>query len=220
MSLDCAAWTRYEPSPFRLNATSTTAATAISEATVMPVTVVMGTAALRRMCRRITHRAGIPRLTAVCTCSRSPSARIAARVTRATIASDAVARAMAGRVRCLTSLRKPVPLPSAGNQRSFTANRMISTIAATNAGMAAETAVTTRVLVSNLPCRSPDTTPRPMPSTTMMRDAYRTSPAVVQIRDAISVDTFSCSVIEIPRFPCSALPSQYQYWARNDSSRW
>ena len=30
----------------------------------------------------------------------------------------------------------------------------------------------------------------------MMRDAYRTSPAVVQIRDTISVDTFSRSVID------------------------
>ena len=136
------------------------------------------------------------------------------------MASDAAARAMAGRVKCLTLLRKLVPFPSAGNQPSFTANTMISTIAATNAGMAAETAVTTSTLVSSGPDRSPDTMPRPIPSTTMIRDAYRTSPAVVQIRDAISVDTFSRSVIEIPRFPCSALSSQYQYWARNDSFRW
>ncbi len=126
---------------------------------------------------------------------------------------------MAGRVKCLTLLTKLVPFPSAGNQPSFTANSMISTMAATNAGMAAETAVTTSALVSNAPGRSPDTMPRPIPSTTMIPDAYRTSPAVVQIRDAISVDTFSRSMIEIPRFPCIALSSQYQYWARNDSFR-
>ena len=136
------------------------------------------------------------------------------------MASDAAARATAGRVKCLTLLRKLVPFPSAGNQPSFTANTMISAIAATNAGMAAETAVTTSTPVSSGPDRSPDTTPRPIPSTTMIREAYRTSPAVVQIRDAISVDTFSRSVIDTPRFPCSALSSQYQYWAGNDSSRW
>jgi hypothetical protein len=33
----------------------------------------------------------------------------------------------------------------------------------------------------------------------MITDAYNTNPAVVQIRDAISVDTFSRSVIELPR---------------------
>ena len=60
----------------------------------------------------------------------------------------------------------------------------------------------------------------PMPSTQIRTDAYSTSPAVVQIRDAISVDTFSRSVIEMPRFPCSALVSQYQYWAKNGWLRW
>ncbi len=162
----------------------------------------------------------MPRLTAVCTCSRPASSRIAARVTRATMASDATASANAGSVKWRTLLSKLVPFPSAGNQRSFTANSKISAIAATNAGMAAQTAVTTSVLVSSRPGRSPDMMPRPTPSTTMITDAYRTSPAVVQIRDAISVDTFSRSVIEIPRFPCSALSSQYQYWARNGSFRW
>ena len=43
---------------------------------------------------------------------------------------------------------------------------------------------------------------------------------MVQTRDAISVDTFSRSVIEIPRFPCSALSSQYQYWVKNGWFRW
>ena len=92
-------------------------------------------------------------------------------MTRATMASDAAARAMAGSVKCLTLLRKPVPFPSAGNQPSFTANTMISAIAATNAGMAAETAVTTSMLASSAPGRSPDTMPRPTPSTTMITDA-------------------------------------------------
>ena len=113
-----------------------------------------------------------------------------------------------------------MPFPRAGNQPSLTANTRMSTIAATKAGMAAETAVVTSVLVSNAPGRSPERMPRPIPSATMIRAAYRTSPAVVQIRDAISVDTFSRSVIEIPRFPCSAFLSQYQYWARNGSFRW
>src|SRR5262245_28409194 len=136
------------------------------------------------------------------------------------VASDAAARATAGRVKCRTLLRKSVPPPSAGNQRSLTANSKISTIAAMNAGIAAETAVTTSVVVSSRPGRSPDTTPRPTPRITMIRDAYRTSPAVVQIRDAINVDTFARTAIEIPRFPCSTLSSQYQYWARNGSFRW
>ena len=109
----------------RLNATSTTAATAISDAIVMPVIVVIGMAALRRMCRWITLRAGMPRLTAVCTCSRSPSSRIEARVTRATIASDEMARAIAGSVKCRMLLARSVPLPRAGNQRSLTANSRI-----------------------------------------------------------------------------------------------
>ena len=186
----------------------------------MPVTVVIGMAALRRMWRWISWRPGMPRLTAVCTCSRRPSSRTDARVTRATIASEEMARAIAGSVKCRTLLRKSVPFPSAGNQPSLTANTRMSTIAATKAGMAAETAVVTSVLVSNAPGRSPERMPRPIPSATMIRAAYRTSPAVVQIRDAISVDTFSRSVIEIPRFPCSAFLSQYQYWARNGSFRW
>src|SRR5262249_4037364 len=79
------------------------------------------------------------------------------------------------------------------------------------------TAVTTSVVVSSRPGRSPDTTPRPTPRITMIRDAYRTSRAVVQIRDAINVDTFSRTAIEIPRFPCSTLSSQYQYSARTGS---
>lgn len=37
---------------------------------------------------------------------------------------------------------------------------------------------------------------------------------MVQIREAISVDAFSRSVIEMPRFPCSAPVSQYQYCTR------
>ena len=93
----------------------------------------------------------MPRLTAVCTCSRSLSSRIAALVTRATMASEEIARAIAGSVKCRRLLTKSVPLPSAGNQPSFTANTRISTIAATNAGMAAEIAVTTRVQVSSEP---------------------------------------------------------------------
>src|SRR5262249_5120133 len=152
--------------------------------------------------------------------SRSPSPRIEARVTPATIARDPPAKCAAGREECRAVLRKPVPFPSAGNQRSLTANSKISTIAAMNAGTAAETAVTTSVVVSSRPGRSPDTTPRPTPRTTMIRDAYRTSPAVVQIRDAIQVDTSARTAMEIPRFPCSTLSSQYQYWARNGSFRW
>ena len=93
-------------------------------------------------------------------------------------------------------------------------------MAATKDGIAAETAVTTSVLVSRNPGRSPATMPMPIPNTRISTDAYRTSPAVVQILDPIRVDTFSRSVIEMPRFPCSALPSQYQYWARNGSFRW
>ena len=111
-------------------------------------------------------------------------------------------------------------MPSAGNQPSFTENSRISTIAATNDGIAAEIAVTTSVLVSRNPGRRPATMPMPIPNSRISTDAYSTSPAVVQILDAIRVDTFSRRVIEIPRLPCSAFVSQYQYWAKNGSFRW
>ena len=101
------------------NAVSTTADTAISDATVIAETVVIGIAALRRMCRRITWRVGMPRLIAVCTCSRSASSRIAARVTRATIASEASASATAGSVKCRMSADEAAcPSPARGTSRA------------------------------------------------------------------------------------------------------
>src|ERR1700722_2250755 len=87
-SFDSAACTRYAPSPFRLNAVSTTAATAISEAIVMPDTVAIGIAALRSTCRRMSWRAGRPRLMAVWTGSRPASSRAAARAPRDTPPSE------------------------------------------------------------------------------------------------------------------------------------
>ena len=69
--------------------------------------VVIGIAALRSTCRRITSRNGMPRLTAVCTCSRPSSSRTEARVTRATIAIDEMARAIAGSVRCSIAVEEP-----------------------------------------------------------------------------------------------------------------
>ena len=59
-----------------------------------------------------------------------------------------------------------------------------------------------------------------MPTTQMISDAYSTRPAVVQARPPISVVTLSRHSIEVPRLPCSALASQYQYWARNGWFRW
>src|SRR6266566_507426 len=183
-SFDWAAWTRYAPSPFRLNAVSTTAATAIKDAIVMPATVVIGIAAFRRTWRLITCLPGIPRLTAVCTCSRSPSPRTDALVTRATIASDEIASAKAGNVRCRMLSTRPAPLPMAGNQPSFTANTRMSTIAATNAGMAAEMAVTTTVLVSSTPGRSPATSPIPIPNTRISSMASRRAKNLQRIASA------------------------------------
>jgi len=63
---------------------------------------------------------------------------------------------------------RPLPLPRAGNQRSRTANRPISTIAATKEGMAAVSAVVTRELVSSSPGRSPARMPSPIPSSKMI----------------------------------------------------
>ena len=57
-SFDSAAATRYAPSPLRLNARSTTAASAISDAIVMPTTVVIGIAALRSTWRRMIEPTG------------------------------------------------------------------------------------------------------------------------------------------------------------------
>src|SRR4030081_428724 len=156
----------------------------------------------------------MPRLTAVWTCSRLDSSRIAARVTLATIASEETARANAGSVKCLTWSKKPIPLPIDGNHWSCTANTRIRTIAATNAGSDAETAVITSTLLSSRPGLKPERMPRLTPMAMIRIEEYSTNPAVVEIRDAISVETFSRSVMEIPRFPCTALLNQYQYWTR------
>ncbi len=58
-------------------------------------------------------------------------------------------------------------------------------------------------------------TPLPIPNTRMISAAYSTRPPVVHMRAAITDDTFSRSVIEMPKLPCSAFSSQYQYWAKN-----
>ena len=54
-SFEAAALTSAAPRPLRLNARSTTADSAISDAIVMPVTVVIGIAALRSTWRRTTR---------------------------------------------------------------------------------------------------------------------------------------------------------------------
>jgi hypothetical protein len=164
-SFEAAALTSSEPRPLRLNARSTTADNAISDAIVIPLTVVIGMAALRSTCRRTTRDQGRPRLTAVCTCSRPISSRTLTRVTRATMASADRASAIAGRVRCHSRSSPPVPGPSAGNQPSFTANTEMSTIAATNDGIAANTVVPMITDMSIAPRRSPATMPEPIPNT-------------------------------------------------------
>ena len=108
-----------------------------------PLTVVIGTAALRTTWRRTNWRRGMPRLSAVCTCSRANSSRTAARVTRATSATDDSASATAGSVRCRTRSPNPSPSPIAGNQPSSATNTIVSSVAATNAGTAASSAVVT-----------------------------------------------------------------------------
>ena len=93
-------------------------------------------------------------------------------------------------------------------------------MAATNEGIAAEIAVTTSTPVSTGPLRRPDSSPSPIPNARISSDAYRTSPAVVPMRDAISVETFSRTVIEYPRSPWAALRSHSPYWTKNGSFRW
>ena len=65
----------------------------------------------------------------------------------------------------------PSPLPNAGNQPRRTEKVLMSIVAATNAGSAASTVVSTRMLVSTPPGRSPASTPSPMPTTRMISDA-------------------------------------------------
>ena len=96
----------------------------------------------------------------------------------------------------------------------------MSTIAATNDGTAAEIAVDTSTLVSAIPGRRAATTPLPIPTTRMMSAAYSTSPPVVHMRAAITDETFCWRVIEMPKLPCRAFSSQYQYCARNGWFRW
>ena len=171
MSFDAAAWIKYAPMPFKVNARSTIADAANSEAIVKPTTVVIGIDALRNTCRRMISRIGIPRLVAVCTCSRRSSSRTDVRVTRATRATAENANATAGSVRCLTWSKAPSPVPSAGNQPSWTANTDSNTIAATNVGTAAPIVVTTITTVSANPRLRPPSTPSPIPTMTIRIDA-------------------------------------------------
>ena len=164
-SFDNAAWTSAAPRPSSENARSTTALRAISEVIVMPTTVVTGIDALRMTCLRTTCGYGIPRLTAVCTCSRPISVRTATRVTRTTIAIALSASAIAGNVRCLIVSNPPSPEPSAGNHPRLTENTDNNTIAATNDGTAAKIVVTTTIELSSQPFFRPETTPRPTPKT-------------------------------------------------------
>src|SRR3954469_25870498 len=220
-SFDRAACTRAGPRPSRLNARSTTADSAISDVIVMPTTVVTGMAALRSTWRRTISAYGIPRLTAVCTCSRPISVRTATRVTRTTIAIADRASAIAGSVRCQIRSATPVPAPSAGNQPRFTENTNSSTIAATNDGTAARTLVDATIDVSSAPRRRPDTTPRPTPNTTIKSPAYATRPSVTPTLAPMTDITLPRKAIDVPRSPCStALPSQSTYRVRNGSSRW
>src|SRR3954471_23605279 len=220
-SFDSAAWTNAAPRPSRLNARSTTAESAISDVIVIPTTVVTGIAALRSTWRRTISAYGIPRLTAVCTCSRPSSVRTATRVTRTTIAIADSASAIAGSVRCQIRAATAVPAPSAGNQPRFTENTDSSTIAATNEGTAASTLVDATIDVSSAPRRNPDTTPRPTPNSTIKSPAYATRPSVTPTLAPITDITLPRKAIDVPRSPCStALPSQSTYRTRNGSSRW
>ena len=97
----------------RLNARSTTADSAISDAIVIPLTVVIGIAALRSTWRRTTRREGRPRLIAVCTCSRAISSRTLTLVTRATSASAESGE----RDRGQRQVPEPVEQPRPGPER-------------------------------------------------------------------------------------------------------
>ena len=193
-----------------MNARSTTAETAISEAIVRPAMVVIGIAALRSTCRRSVSRNGMPRLTAVWTCSRPSSSRTAARVTRATSAIDVIASAIAGSVRCSIRPATPSPSPVAGNQPRFTANTSSRMIAATNAGRAAEIVVATITPLSVTPGLSAASTPRPIPTTRIRSDAYRTSPSVTVARSRMMSDTSWWCGIETPKSPVRAAFSHSQ----------
>ena len=153
----------------RPNAVSTTADSAIRLAIVRPTTVVIGIAALRSTWRRTIVRRGRPRLTAVCTCSRSSSSRTAVLVTRVTSATDEAASARAGRIRwCerVDEARRRLPAP--GTSGSFTANTNCSTTAAAKAGIAADTVEEISTPLSMVPCDSAPTIPSPTPITTMI----------------------------------------------------
>ncbi len=91
-SFSRAAWINAAPIPLRLNACSTTAHSANSDVTVIPTTVVIGIEALRSTWRRTTSGHGMPRLTAVCTCSSDSSDRTVTRVTRVTTANADAAK--------------------------------------------------------------------------------------------------------------------------------
>ena len=161
----------------------------------------------------------MPRLIAVCTCSRSASSRTAARVTRATMASEEIASAIAGSVRWLDVGRgtRP-PLPSAGNQPSCTANTRDQHDRGDERRQRGGDA--------RWPTRVDGVQPAgPQPGQDAERDAEhaddqrsRTAPARRWSRCQAADQrghVLPPASIEMPRLPCSALASQYQYWARN-----
>ena len=82
------------------------------------------------------------------------------------------ASAIAGRVRWWIVSKKPSPLPTDGNQPRFTAKTRISTMAATNAGSAAEIVVDDEHAgVGRSRAAAPRAGPSAMPKKTMISDA-------------------------------------------------
>ncbi len=213
-SFEAAALTSAEPRPLRLKARSTTAESAISEAIVIPVTVVIGIAALRSTWRRMTRCRGQPaadrRLHVL-----SPHLLAHA---DARHARDDRQRRQRQRDRGERQVPEPVDASGSRPERREPAelhreDTLISTIAATNDGIAANTVVPAITVVSTAPRRSPARIPEPIPNSRIRIEAYATSSNVTPARSPIRVLTLSRSAIDEPRSPCSADVSQCQYCA-------
>ena len=107
---------------------------------MIPLIVVIGMAALRSTWRRTTGAGQAAADRRLHVLARHLLAH-ATRVTRATIASAESGERDRGQREVPEPVEQPVPAPSAGNQPSLTAKTEISTIAATNDGIAANTVV-------------------------------------------------------------------------------
>ena len=108
--------------------------------------------------------------------------------------------------------RNPSPDPNDGNQPSCTANTAMSTIEATNDGIAPRTVrPMSTARSSTRPRLSAATMPPTSPTTAIISPAMTTRPSVTGSRSPITVVTSCRYCSDRPKSPCSTPPSHCRY---------